>query len=301
MKFSLVIPTYNRPDDLKKCLDSVLAQRRLPDEVLLIDDGNLDKKMVTWCQQEFSARGADFVYRPKDHRREERGLSESKNIALDLAREEIIFIIDDDVVLEEDYCQHIMAAWEDNETEPKLIGIGGVIKNNRRRSGGEKLFHAFFGLGSRWSWDVNGAAFQVWDDAVRVRQKAYYMHGGASSYRRSLAQTIRFSVFVGGRTSLEDVDFCLEAKLRGYHMMIEPASRLEHFPSAVSREDYYLIGLKEGNNRREIFFHHYPRAGFRRRFWFYWANIGWILRQFLSGQFIKGVGMARGAVVGFKK
>lgn len=37
---SLVISTYNRPDALRVCLDSVLKQRLMPDEIVIGDDGS---------------------------------------------------------------------------------------------------------------------------------------------------------------------------------------------------------------------------------------------------------------------
>lgn len=40
--FSLVIPTYNRRDHLMTCLESVFAQRRQPDEIIVVDDGSTD-------------------------------------------------------------------------------------------------------------------------------------------------------------------------------------------------------------------------------------------------------------------
>lgn len=40
VKTSLIISTYNRPDALRVCLYSILRQRRLPDEVVIGDDGS---------------------------------------------------------------------------------------------------------------------------------------------------------------------------------------------------------------------------------------------------------------------
>lgn len=40
--FSVIIPTYNRREHLSACLSRVMAQRRRPDEVIVVDDGSTD-------------------------------------------------------------------------------------------------------------------------------------------------------------------------------------------------------------------------------------------------------------------
>jgi len=40
MKISVIITTYNRPDALKRVLDGLLFQTRLPDEIMIADDGS---------------------------------------------------------------------------------------------------------------------------------------------------------------------------------------------------------------------------------------------------------------------
>ena len=42
MEISLIIPTYNRCSLLKRALNSVLEQTRLPDEIIVVDDGSTD-------------------------------------------------------------------------------------------------------------------------------------------------------------------------------------------------------------------------------------------------------------------
>jgi glycosyltransferase involved in cell wall biosynthesis len=40
MKISVIVTTYNRPDALKRVLDGLLHQTRLPDEIIIADDGS---------------------------------------------------------------------------------------------------------------------------------------------------------------------------------------------------------------------------------------------------------------------
>jgi glycosyltransferase involved in cell wall biosynthesis len=40
MKISVIITTYNRPDALKRVLDGLMFQTRLPDEIIIADDGS---------------------------------------------------------------------------------------------------------------------------------------------------------------------------------------------------------------------------------------------------------------------
>ena len=293
MRFSIVIPTYNRQADLKKCLASILVQAALPAEVIIVDDGDLPADYISARKEEFHKAGISFVYYKKNHEVERRGSSESRNRSLELISNDIFFILDDDVVLELDFCEKIMAVWVEKRTQD-LIGVGGIIKNRRRRLPLEKIFHAFFGISSKYSWDVNRVGFQVWDEEITELALGYYVHGGVCAYDLEKVKQLKFTIFSGGRTALEDVDFCLRAKMSGYHFLIEPKAKLFHYPSKASRETLLLTGYKEGANRKTIFKNIYKKPSLYLLAWFYWANIGWILRQFLTGNLGKGIGMVKG-------
>ncbi|WP_299938752.1 glycosyltransferase family 2 protein [uncultured Pelagimonas sp.] len=66
MRISVVIPTYNRCDFLLACLETVFSQQRLPDEVIVVDDGSNDgtrealamRKDVTFIEQDNAGPGA---------------------------------------------------------------------------------------------------------------------------------------------------------------------------------------------------------------------------------------------------
>lgn len=293
MTFTVVVPTYNRPDAIQACLDSILKQTLLPKEILVIDDGDLLGEFQESWGKIFSEKKVEFVYRKKRAHSERRGLSESKNLALHMAKNDIIFYLDDDVVLEENFFQDIMLAWEE-DAEHGLAGVGGVIRNNREKSFFERMFNVIFGLSSRMAWDVNGAGFQVWDDHINSREESYYMHGGVASYKKAvLLQLAGFKVFEGGRTGLEDVELSFRAKNANLHFIIEPKAGVIHNTVGVIRENLFQTGYKESQNRKRIFRLN-PSPNVLLAAWFVWANIGWILRQYLAGHIRKATGMLQG-------
>ena len=194
MNFSVVIPTLNREKELVECINSVLNQTRLPSEIIIIDDGDLKLSLIEEFKEKILSKGINFLYYKKDHTKERRGLSESKNIALRIAKEKIIFIIDDDTVLPPNTFKEIMALWEKNYDDQYLIGIGAVGFGYRKKIFLEKLYNFIFGLTGKYEWDVNDVGFQVWNDHIKKIQKGYYMHGFFSSFRRKSALKL---IFVG--------------------------------------------------------------------------------------------------------
>lgn len=295
MKFSLVIPTYKRPQALRDTLVSVLGNDCLPDEVLVIDDDETPEALITEMKTAFNERGVRLAYHKKDHSQIRRGLSESKNWAIELAQREIIYFLDDDVVLETDYFSALLAEWEARHGDNWLAGIGGRIINNRLTGRLEQRFRRFFGLSGECAWDVNDVAFQSWDESVRETETAYYIHGGVSSYRRSFLLDNPFATFSGGRTGLEDVEHCLAAKRAGYHFVYAPQAGLQHYPAPAGREQAFLSGRKESANRKDIFRRHCLQD-FRHKLWFAWANLGWIFKKLAALRFREASGMIVGIV-----
>ena len=91
-KTSVIIPTYNRPEDLKNCIRSILNQSVKPDEVIVIDDGNLPEfPLLKECKD----TGIHCIF----HKKNIPGLTASRNAGVKLSTGDIIFFLDDDVEL----------------------------------------------------------------------------------------------------------------------------------------------------------------------------------------------------------
>lgn len=294
MKFSVVIPTYNREKDLSELLETILKQTLNPKEVIVIDDGNLSADFIQMQGFNFKEKRGEFIYYKKDHSKERRGLSESKNIGLKLAKNEIVFILDDDVLLDENFFEEIMKIWEENQNNEKLIGVGGWVKNQRKKTFLEEIYNKIFGLSSKIPWDVNEVGYQVWNTNLKEPVKSFYIEGCLSSFRKNKLEKLgNFLTFAGGRTALEDVELCFRAKKSGFYFFINPKAKALHKKSQTSRENDFLIGFKESQNRKIIFEKHCKKDLFHK-IWFFWASFGWILRQILVGHFKRVLGMIKG-------
>ena len=88
---SVVIATYNRPSACRAAVESVLAQRPLPLEVLVCDDASpreAAEDLRAWCD---SRQAVEYIRLP-----ENRGPAAARNAGIEHARGDWIAFLDDD-------------------------------------------------------------------------------------------------------------------------------------------------------------------------------------------------------------
>lgn len=103
-RVTVCIPTMNRPEDLARCLSSVMGQSALPAEVVIIDDGNLDQNAF----RKMVEPRARFVYFKKSRP----SSAASKNLARKLASSGLILVLDDDTILERGCIEELVKRFE---------------------------------------------------------------------------------------------------------------------------------------------------------------------------------------------
>ncbi|HTU22595.1 MAG TPA: glycosyltransferase [Gemmataceae bacterium] len=96
---SVIIPAYRAAHTIGRAIDSLLAQTRLPEEILVIDDGSPD---------DLAAALARYDDRVRRHRQPNGGAASARNRGIDLATGELIGFLDAD-----DY-------WEPQKLERQL-------------------------------------------------------------------------------------------------------------------------------------------------------------------------------------
>lgn len=87
---SIIIPVYNTEKYLDQCIQSVLAQTYTNWELLLIDDGSTDSSGVICDKYAAEDSRINVVHKPNT------GVSDSKNMALDMVQGEYIMFLDSD-------------------------------------------------------------------------------------------------------------------------------------------------------------------------------------------------------------
>ena len=107
MSVSLIISTYNRPDALFRVLESVELQTKLPDEIIVADDGsdNKTKKCIDDFNKSSSLKLIHSWQQDNGFR-----VAESRNKAISKSTCDYIILIDGDVILHnkfiEDHSRH---------------------------------------------------------------------------------------------------------------------------------------------------------------------------------------------------
>jgi len=121
MQVSVIIPTYNRVNDLDRCLDSIIVQTKLPKEVLVIDNGTDvgTKYLVEKRKKEFEGKGISLFYVKNEI---ENSVTLAKNIGVEYSTGEIISFLDDDLILDKSYTEEIIKVYE---KIPNALGVMG--------------------------------------------------------------------------------------------------------------------------------------------------------------------------------
>ena len=101
---SVIVPAYNRQDDIGRCIDSILAQRNVLVEIIIIDDGSVDDTLKI-CNSYAERYSFIHVYHT-----ENRGLSDARNFALDKVNGDYILFLDSDDEITNDALSRLLNA-----------------------------------------------------------------------------------------------------------------------------------------------------------------------------------------------
>ena len=100
MKYSIIVPVFNRPDEVDELLESLCSQTVKDFEVIIVEDGS-KTPCKDVCDKYAGILDLHYYYK------ENSGPGQSRNYGAERAHGEWLIVLDSDVVLPEDYLSHV--------------------------------------------------------------------------------------------------------------------------------------------------------------------------------------------------
>lgn len=203
-KYSIIIPVYNRPDEVDELLESLSHQTFSNFEVLIVEDGSsVPCKEVTDKYKSVM----DIRYYTKLNS----GPSQTRNYGAERSRGEYLLILDSDCILPEGYIQAI----EDELKRESADAFGGP--------------------------DRAHSSFTPIQKAINYAMTSFFTTGGIRGgkrkmdkfYPRSFNMGVRADVYkaLGGFSDMrfgEDIDFSIRIFKNGYRCRLFPDAWVWH-------------------------------------------------------------------------
>lgn len=240
MKYSVIVPVYNRPDEVAELLESLSAQTCKDFEVVIVEDGSqITCKDV--CDK--YAGILDLHYYYKDNS----GPGQSRNYGVERAHGEYVLIIDSDAVAPKGFIQAI----NDELRRQPSDAWGGPDAAHESFTDVQKAISyamtSFFTTGGIRGGKKQLDKFYPRSFNLGIRREAYLKLGGFSQTRFS-----KMSLYG------EDIDFSIRIFRAGYTCRLFPDAWVWH----KRRTDFRRFWRQVYNSgyARVNLWHMYPEA-----------------------------------------
>lgn len=185
MKYSIIVPVYNRPDEVDELLESLCKQSFKDFEVIIVEDGS-----SVACKEvcdKYMER-LDLKYFLKQNS----GPGQSRNYGAGRSKGEYLIVLDSDVVLPEDYLQAV----EDELLRQSADAFGGPDRAHDSFSDTQKAISysmtSFFTTGGIRGGKKKLDKFYPRSFNMGIRRDVYMQLGGFSKMR--FGEDIDFSI-----------------------------------------------------------------------------------------------------------
>lgn len=272
MTTSIIVATKNRSRELSQLLlPSLLSQTRLPDQIVLVDQSSDDctKELLEGFVGALAASGRSkpeflYLYEPNAI-----GAGAARNAGIERAEGDIVVFLDDDVLLEPDFLQELLAVYQ---RDPQVGGVSGVITNYLHPPFLQWMMRTLF-----WIGPFHDERQPIYWNADRLRDRkpvrVRKFGSGLMSVRRSVLDGDRFDGRYKGAGG-EDVDLSWRLSER-CRLVMTPRARLLHARSETGRpREHWLSSEALGNY---YLYHRIWKSGIKNCLCFAWLNVGYAL------------------------
>lgn len=239
---AFVVATKDRPRELGRLIQSLEAQTRFPDEVIIVDGGHESNEEFCRTIRAFPVRHIRSLP-PSASRQRNRGIEAARREA------DFIGFLDDDIILDERAIEEMLRYWRGAEAR-----VGGASFNllNHPPVGWPLVklspFAEAAGLYSRRPGTVTPAGFQTMIGRPWSTVYTDWLPSTASLWRRDVFDRFRFDEWFEGYSYLEDLDFSYRVG-KAYRLAVVADAGYFHFPAVTGRGNGYEFGRREVVNR----------------------------------------------------
>lgn len=250
-----------RPKALNTLLHSVANQIRVPNEIIIVDASTNNETKELLDSSNFNLNLKYFMVEA-----EHRGLTKQRNFGISKLsnQSEIVIFLDDDLVLNQNFCNQLLA----NFLNKEIVGAEGYIVNEDNHWIKEKSnilskdFNYYYFGGFRINLskrDKIRKILNLYPSHIQPGLIPEYGHGKTSlpptgkiytvehltgcmmAYRRDVFTKINFSEFFEGYGLYEDFDFSVRASAFG-KLVADTSAKCEHHHDPSGRPNYFKYG-----------------------------------------------------------
>jgi glycosyltransferase involved in cell wall biosynthesis len=251
---SAIMPTRNRPDVLRRTLQSLRAQDLVPAELIIVDASDDDRTKVAiddFLRHEVSPR-----FRMVREVAKERGAAIQRNQGWSRASQSVIWFFDDDVLFESNCLARLWAALQSD------VGLGGVsamITNQRYQQPGRIsrfMFRLMAGRTQRsYAGQVLGPAVNLLpedrDDLPEV-VPVQWLNTTCTMYRREALPEPPFPAGFTGYSLMEDLALSLTVGSRWKLANVRTARVYHDSQPGEHKDDIVALSRMELVNRHHV-------------------------------------------------
>ncbi len=239
---AVVICTRDRPTALQRTLESIWPQTHRPDELILVDDGDLADAVRNRVRDRGEELGIDFQY----VRSQRRGLTAARNLAADIARSEVLLYLDDDVDCDIGVVSEIARLMSDS----RVAAVTANVYEPAFTSPSARLFQWVYRLAGWWCVAPRQRPRGPAPSALRhprVAVPARWLSGAAMALRRDVVRRYRFDENLAEYALGEDRE--MGYRLAPEHWLLHARqARVVHRRETSGRTDPRRFGHMTGYN-----------------------------------------------------
>ena len=239
-KLGLVIPTKDRPGDLKRLLSSIRMQSYKPDEIIIVDGGD---EPVDSLLGEFRGLSLRYIreYPPS--------LTRQRNVGIQAVDRSVTLLgfLDDDVVVEEGALESMLSFWE---SAPD--GLGGaafhIVGDGNSRGSFLSPLKSLFLTGSQQEGVVLRSGHNTMVRSSDGTNYAQWLSGAATIWRREILDKYKFDEWFAGYGLGEDLEFSYRVG-KTCKLAVVGEAQVQHLTAPPEQRDNYRFGQMEIVNR----------------------------------------------------